>query len=186
MQRIKGMSIGMAAAAGAFLVLVSSGANAADSGVVASTWQHHAETIPYYGRTSKYNCDALESTVRAILLHFGARNDLTVRASGCGPANSPGTSAFIATDFYTLAPKTDSSSSETVAGHWTAKHLDPKHPYFMDDGACELIYQMKDLITKSFAIKDLRYYTDCVPHDININGFSVKGMALTPVATSKS
>jgi len=54
----------------------------------------------------------------------------------------------------------------------------------MDDGACELIDQMKDLITKNFAMRDLQYRTDCVPYDININGFSVKGMALIPVTTS--
>ncbi|HEY2677287.1 MAG TPA: hypothetical protein VGI65_09975 [Steroidobacteraceae bacterium] len=185
MQRIKHTSIGLAVAGLAFFCAAGS-AGAADTEVVASTWQHHTITFPYFGRTSKYNCDGLENTVRGILLHFGARKDLKVLASGCGPANSPGRSAFVATDFYTLAPGADPSSAESVPAHWTAKRLDRDHPYFMDDGACELIDQMKDLITKSFTLKDLQYRTDCVPHDLNVHGFSVKGLALTSDAASKS
>jgi hypothetical protein len=185
MRRIKSTSIKLAAAGLAFFCAAGS-AGAADTGVVASTWQHHVITFPYFGRTSKYNCDGLENSVRGILLHFGARKDLRVTASGCGPANTPGRSAFVATDFYTLAPGADPNSSESVPAHWTLKHLDRDHPYFMDDGACELIDQMKDLITKSFAFQDLEYRTDCVPYDLHVNGFSVKGMALTAEAASKS
>jgi hypothetical protein len=188
-RRINSTSTGLAAAV--FALTCASAAVpgfAADStdtenGVVASIWQHHKVTFPYLGLTSKYNCNSLADTVRGILVHLGARNDALVWASGCGPGSSvPGSRAFIATDFYTLAPAADSDSSGTVPAHWTAKHLDPKHPYFMNDGSCELIDQMKDLITQNFAIQDLKYRTDCFPHEINRDGFSVKGMALTAVA----
>src|SRR5271167_4917338 len=105
MQRIKTSSTGVVVAAlalscagAAGLAFAAESAGGANSGVVASTWQHHTVSFPYFGRTSKYNCDALESTVRAILLHLGARRDLTVTAGGCGPANTPGRSAFVDTD----------------------------------------------------------------------------------------
>jgi hypothetical protein len=48
----------------------------------------------------------------------------------------------------------------------------------MDDGDCELVDDMKDMISKNFALKDLTYETDCVPHQINLNGFHVKADAL--------
>jgi hypothetical protein len=193
MRRIKRTSTRLAAAA---LALASASAasvgfaaesTGAENGVVASTWQHHKVTFPFNGLTSKYNCNGLEESVRHILVHFGARNDAKVSAGGCGPGSSaPGGRAFIDADFYTLAPAADSGSADTVAAHWTAKHLDPNHPYFMDYGSCELIQQMQDLITKNFAIQNLQYRTDCFPHDLNLHGFSVKGMALTAVSTAKS
>jgi hypothetical protein len=184
MRRINSTSTGLAAAA---FALTCASAAGAENGVVASTWQHHKVTFPYLGLTSKYNCNSLADTVRAILVHLGARNDAQVWASGCGPGSSvPGSRAFITTDFYTLAPAADSDSSGTVDAHWTAKHLDPKHPYFMGDGSCELIDQMRDVITKNFAIQNLQYRTDCFPHELNRDGFSVTGMALTAVSTAKS
>lgn len=193
MRRIKSTSTGLAAAALALACASSASvgfaadSTGAENGVVASTWQHHKVTFPFNGLTSKYNCNALQDTVRQILLHLGARDDVSVSAGGCGAGPSaPGGRAFIDTDFYTLAPAADSDSSGTVAAHWTAKHLDPKHPYFMDYGSCEIIQQMKDLITTNFVIRDLQYRTDCFPNDFSLHGFSVKGMALTAVSTAKS
>jgi len=167
--------------------LLAADSKGAADGVVASSWQQHKVTFPYLGLTSKYNCNSLADTVRAILLHLGARNDARVRAVGCGPGSSvPGSRAFVVTDFYTLAPVANSDSSDSVGAHWTTKHLDPQHPYFMDDGSCELIQQMKDLITQNFALQDLQYQTDCFPHEINRNGFSVKAKVLTAVSTAKN
>ena len=193
MRHIKGTSTGLGACVLALACASSASVGyAADStgagnGVVASTWQHHKVTFPFNGLTSKYNCNGLEDSVRHILMHFGARSDAKVSAGGCGAGTSvPGGRAFIDADFYTLAPAAESGSSDTVAAHWTAKHLDPNHPYFMDYGSCELVQQMQDLITKNFAIQDLQYRTDCFPHDINLHGFSVKGMALTAISTAKS
>jgi hypothetical protein len=192
MQRIKWTSapaaaaLAIYAASSAGLASAANSAAVADATIVSGTWQHHTVTFPYYGRTSKYNCSGLEGTVRAILLHLGARNDLTVTTGGCGAANTPGQSAFVATDFYSLAPSADSGASGSVAAHWTAKQLNKDHPYFMDYGACELIQQMKDLITQSFAMRDLQYRTDCLPNEFSLSAFSVKGKALTAVSTAKN
>jgi hypothetical protein len=51
----------------------------------------------------------------------------------------------------------------------------------MSDGACDLIEQMKDLISNNFSLRDLEYRTDCVPRKSNVNGFEVKAQALKPV-----
>jgi hypothetical protein len=174
MRRIKSISTTAALA-----LLCASFAGAADS-VVAGTWQHHEVTFPYLGLTTKYNCDALADTVRAILLHLGARSDARVWASGCGPGSSvPGSHAFVKTDFYALSPAATANSSDSVAAHWTAKRLDPQHPYFMGYGTCELIDQMKEFITQNFTLRDLQYRADCFPHEIDRNGFSVMGKVLT-------
>jgi hypothetical protein len=151
---------------------------AASSGeVVTSAWQHHHVNFSYYGITTLYSCDGLETNIRSILLHFGARQDAKVSARGCpnGPS-IPGHNAFIDADFYTLSPSSD--SSDTVQAQWMPVVVSPSRPYFMSGGDCELIYEMKDLISKSFSLRDVNYRADCVPHEVNIEDFTIKAQAL--------
>jgi hypothetical protein len=165
----------LAAAAGA------ADAPVAAADIVPGTWQHHQITMSYYGITSQYSCDGLEEHVRGILLHLGARKDAKVNASGCprGP-EIPGHSAWIRIDFYTLQPADPASAAQTVRAYWAPRELRPQRPYFMGGGDCELVQQMKDLISQSFALRDVTYRTDCVPHEIVLDGYAVSGEALVP------
>jgi hypothetical protein len=147
--------------------------------VVASAWQHHKVRFNYMGFTSLYTCDGLEDHVRQILLHIGARKDANVRAIGCpGPNNAPSRTAWVDADFYTLAPAADASGSDAVQARWTRLEVTPMRPNFMGEGDCELIEQMKDLITQNFSLRNIEYRTDCFPHQIILDGFAVKGQAL--------
>jgi len=170
--------IGLCARTG--MSMASSAPAAADPQAVAGTWQHHAAKFQYFGIDTRYNCDALEEHVRQLLLHFGARRDLSVKLSGC-PIGSiaPRRIVFIATDFYTLAPAADFSAPEAVQAHWTAVDLRPSRPFFMSDSDCELVEQMKELIANNFALQDVTYRTQCVPDEIN--AFSIKARALKPL-----
>jgi hypothetical protein len=145
--------------------------------VVSGTWHHHHVNFSYFSITTLYSCDGLENNIRSLLLHFGARKDAKVIAQGCpnGPS-VPGRYAIIDTDFYTLAPSSD--SSDTVQAQWIPVLVSPRQPYFMSDGDCELIFEMKDLISKNFSLRDLSYRADCVPHEVNIEDFTVKAQVL--------
>jgi hypothetical protein len=151
-------------------------------------WQHHHASFNYYGITSLYSCDGLESNVRSILLHFGARNDAKVSANGCpnGPS-VPGRTAIVDADFYTLAPTSDSADS--VKAQWVPVVVDSTRPYFMGRGDCELVDEMKDLLSKNFSLRDLTYRAECVPHQTNLDDFAVKAQVLkavpAPVAATK-
>jgi hypothetical protein len=159
----------------------------APADVVSSQWQHHKAHFSYMGFTTLYTCDGLEDQVRQILLHLGARKDITVTANGCpGPNNTPSHSAWVDADFYALAPATDASESDRVQAHWTALEITPVRPNFMGDGDCELIQGLKPLITQNFTLRNLEYRTDCFPHEITLNGFAVKGQALRPMPLSAS
>jgi len=175
-----GAALGLAAIAGAADAPVP----AAD--IVPGTWQHHEATISYFGITSLYSCDGLEEHVRSMLLHLGARKDAKVRANGCPRGQEvPSRSAWIHTDFYTLEPAGSASSPDTVRAYWAPRELTPERPYFMGGGDCELVEQMKDLISKSFAMRNMLYRTDCVPHEITLDAFTIKGQALIPVPPSR-
>jgi hypothetical protein len=165
-------------------------AEAADSApgeLVTGAWQHHKMTFNYYGITSLYTCDGLEDHVRQILLHLGARKDVRVTATGCpGSFSTPSHSAWVNTDFYSLAPAADAGGSEKVNAHWTVLEMTPHRPDFMGDGDCELIEEMKDLITKNFTLRDVQYRTDCVPREVNLDSFAVKAQALKALPAKTS
>jgi hypothetical protein len=136
-------------------------------------------TFPYFGITSLYTCVGLEDRVRRLLLHLGARKDSKVLAQGCpGPSNGPAHSAFVTADFYALVPADDAAGSETITAHWTALNVTPQHPGFMGAGDCELIQQMKDVITKNFSLRDVNYQANCFPREVTPDGFTVTGQVL--------
>jgi hypothetical protein len=161
---------------------IDAGAAAPPTDIVSGAWQHHKVTFNYFGITSLFTCDGLEDQVRQILLHFGARRDAKVHASGCpGPYNTPSRTAWVEADFYALAPATDADGSGAVQARWTPVEVTSRRTDFMGDGDCELIQAMKDLITKNFSLRDVEYRTNCVPHQVEMDSYAVKGQALRAV-----
>ena len=156
----------------------------ASADIVPGVWQHHKVTISYFGITAAYSCDGLEQHVKSLLEHFGARRDAKVNATCPRGSDIPSHNAWIDTDFYSLAPADPATATDTVKAYWAVREVTPQKPHFMGDGDCELIEQMKDLISKSFSLRDVQYQTECVPHEIVVNGFSIKGQALVPVAAA--
>ena len=162
-------------------------ASATDDGpaggpVVAGTWEHRHASFHYDGITSLYSCAGLESNIRALLQHMGARKDLTVRAYGCpGGYDAPGRTAIVDVDFYSLVPSADAKAANSVQARWTPVTVSANHPNFIGQGDCELIHEMKDILLKNFSLRDLNYRTDCLPYQVNINDFSVEAEILEPL-----
>jgi hypothetical protein len=162
-------------------------AAAPPSDIVTGAWQHHKVTFNYVGFTSLYTCTGLEGQVSQILLHLGARKDLKVSAVGCpGWDNVPSRTAWVRADFYTLAPAPDAAGSDAVRAHWTALEVTPQRPSFMGDGDCELIDQMKDLITRNFSLRDVEYRARCVPNQQYLDSYAVKGQALRALSSANA
>jgi hypothetical protein len=167
----------------AALPVVNAADNKAAAGpVVAGTWEHHKATFNYFGITSLYSCSGLESNIRQLLQHLGARKDLTVRAYGCPYGfDTPGRIAVVDLDFYSLSPSADANAADAVQAQWTPVQVSANRPNFIGRGDCELITEIKDTLSKNFSLRDLKYRTDCVPHEVNINDFSVKAEVLKPL-----
>ena len=176
---------------GALLTFLGAGASGAESAspaiapTVSASWQHHSVRFNYYGITALYSCDALESNIRALLLHLGARKNPKVSALGCpnGPS-APSRSVILDTDFYTLAPSDD--ARDVMQAQWQQVVVSPTHPYFMGRGDCELIDAMKDLILKNFTLAEVSYRADCTPHQVNIDDFMIKAKVLKTLDSKKS
>jgi hypothetical protein len=154
----------------------------ADQPPVTGTWEHHHASLNYYGITALYSCDGLENNIRALLLHFGARKDASVRARGCPNGTSiPGRYAIVDLDFYSLSPSTDAQGDNAVQARWVPVLVSPTHPYFMGHGDCELVDELKDILSKNFSLREVSYRTDCLPHEVNIDDFGIKADALKPL-----
>ena len=163
---------------------VASAANDEPAGgpVVAGTWEHRHASFHYDGITSLYSCAGLETNIRAVLQHLGARKDLAVRAYGClGGYNQPGRTAIVDVDFYSLAPSADANAANSVQARWTPVTVSANHPNSIGDGDCELIREMKDILSENFSLRNLRYRTDCRPRAMNTNDFSVDAKILKPL-----
>ncbi|HTT07011.1 MAG TPA: hypothetical protein VMF64_17160 [Steroidobacteraceae bacterium] len=140
-----------------------------------AVWQHHQTTINYFGLTALYTCDGLQEQVRSILLYLGARPDLKVQQVGCDRgANSPGHLASVQADFYTLAPAPDTAAG-TVSAEWAPVTIKPMNPVWIGYGECELLQQIKPVVTGDYSARDLHYHTACVPYDAGIADFDLDG-----------
>ncbi|HEY2462898.1 MAG TPA: hypothetical protein VGI32_02475 [Steroidobacteraceae bacterium] len=189
MRRSKGFwtRAAMAAFLGmAVLPAIGATGDKSDAGpVVAGTWEHHHASFSYFGITSLYSCSGLETNISQLLRHLGARKDLTVRAIGCPHGfDTPGRDAIVELDFYSLSPSADANAANTVQARWTPVQVTANRPSFIGRGDCELIDEMKDILSKNFSLRDLNYRADCVPGQVNINDFSVKAEVLKPLAVS--
>lgn len=156
-----------------------------DSQVVGGVWQPHKARISYFGITSIFTCSGLEDHVREILVHLGARKDARVHASGCPGPDRPSPTAWIDAEFSTLAPTDNLQGPDVVKAYWAQREIGPRRPFFMGEGDCELVDQLEDTIKSSFALRDLQYRANCVPHQITLNGFQVKAEALVAVPEPK-
>jgi len=148
-------------------------------------WHDQKLKFDYTGFTALYTCDGLEGKVRQILLNFGARNDLKVRATGCDyGSNRPSKFAWVTAEFSALTPAPDPAPTDAVKANWVKVQLSPNRPTFMGDGECELVEQIHDLLQKGFALRNTDYRTRCVPHQVSLGDYSVSTEVLKPAAAN--
>jgi len=156
-----------------FMLAGTATAAAADAPASAQ-WREQTLKFTYDGITTLYTCDGLEDKVRAILLEFGARKDLKVRATGCDRGmNLPSHFAWVEARYNALVP-----GEGTIKGQWSAVEIAPNRPFFMGAGECELIEQMRDALSKGFTLRNMQYRTSCTPHQISVGGFAVTAEVL--------
>lgn len=149
-------------------------------------WQSRHVEFNYFGLVSRYTCDGMEGKVGQILRYLGARADLQVRAVGCPRGgDSISRSIWVRADFSTLsADKNATASSPEIEANWTALKLTADRPSFMGRGDCELVEQMRKVLSDSFTWRDqVSISSSCQPYSVSMSAYSVQGEVLksTPV-----
>lgn len=146
-------------------------------------WHHTKTELRYFGFTTRYTCNGIEGQVRRVLTLLGARKGAKVRAIGCGDtAGNPNRDIRVNMEFDTLASMTDAAPAESESARWTPVEIMPNRPTGMQNGDCELIEQLRDVLTKNIEIRKLEYRASCVPHQQGVLSWSIRGEVLKPVA----
>ena len=151
----------------------------------AALWREQTMKFTYDGITTLYTCDGLEGKVRDILLAFGARKDLKVRATGCDRgSNLPSRFAWVEANYSYLAPGSEAevAGAGAVKTNWSPVEIAPNRPSFMGAGECELVEQMRDALAKGFTLRNVQYRTSCTPHQVSLGAYAVKAEVLKPDA----
>jgi len=178
--------IGSALAAATLVLAAQSPAFAAES----ATWVKKKINFTYQGFTTHYSCQGLEDTVRSVLHQLGARkSDMKLRQTGCtrGP-NVPSPFPGVSGTFYVLEPGSSTSTSEgashSVQAEWQTVNVTVGRNAREHAGDCELIDQVKAKILPFFAARDVKFQSNCFPHEVTIKGSTLQAQVLKPVARS--
>lgn len=148
-----------------------------------AAWHHTKAELRYFGFTTRYTCNGMESQVRRILTLLGARKGAKVRAIGCEhTAGEPNRDIRVSMEFDTLVSATGAASAESVSARWAPVAIMPNRPSGLQNGDCELIEQLRDVLTKNIETRNLEYRTSCVPHQQGVLSWSIRGEVLKPVA----
>jgi len=167
-------------------------------GSIDGQWHTQKLEFSYSGFTTLYTCDGLEEKVRDILLAFGARkSDVKVRATGCAMGdNRPSRFAWVNAEYSALTPSVAGAGASggvaaaagalpgasTVQGKWATVDIAPNRPFYMGDGDCELIEQMRDVLRKGFSLRSADFKATCTPHQITMASYHLKAEVLKPLA----
>ena len=167
--RIKVLShVAGAAAAAVLLGLLPALAAAQQS--VEAVWAPREVTFVYQGFTTHYSCGGLREKIREMLLRLGAR-DLRVREQGCIRAGGVEPFPGVRVRMQVLVPAASqhgNTAGPAIRAHWQHVVLMPSNASLREEGNCELIEQFKEPFLPLFTTGDIRYQSNCIPHQLTL------------------
>jgi hypothetical protein len=188
-------TLGVALAALALLLATQARAIGAEQAV----WVKKKINFFYQGFTAKYSCDGLRDTVRSVLLQLGARKSgMDLMETGCSRGfNLPEPLPGVSGSFYVLEPVSKAAAAEGSPGSASKKGGAEQRPIEAEwqivdvsigpqgrdrSGVCELMTQVKQRILPLFAPREVKFETDCFPHQVTIGKTELQAQVLKPIA----
>jgi len=173
-------------------LLAAGAAHASADSPVDGAWQKHEDTFSYMGFTSHYSCEGLSEKLKLMLKLAGARPDFKVTPTCAAPSGVPDRIATVRLTFHTFAPtgapppaqakgKRPPAAPEPGVGAWRTVEWHNNSPREFESGDCELVEQFANEILPKFTTRDVVSHMNCVPHQVNPSGISLKFDALGPV-----
>ncbi len=140
----------------------------AAQGAVQAVWANRHVRFIYQGFTTYYSCGGLREEVEQMLQKLGAR-DLKVHEYGCVRGSGVETFPGVQVSMQVLVPASSEhgkSSGPMVGAHWQNVVLLASNSSLQDQGNCELIEQFKETFLPLFTTRNIRYESNCVPHQV--------------------
>ncbi len=173
----------VASAAMAAVLLGALPAFAAAPVSIEAVWMPRHVTFVYQGFTTHYSCGGLRDKIRQMLAKLGAR-DLKVREQGCIRAGGVEPFPGVRVTMQVLVPassKHGKAMGPAVRAHWQKVVLMPSDASIEEEGNCELIEQFKETFLPLFSTRDIRYQSNCIPHQLTL-GTHLSAEVLMPEA----
>lgn len=168
-------------------VVAGGAAGAAQTGSAQpARWVQKKIYFTYLGFTTHYSCEGLRDKVQLVLLQLGARKEgLDVHEAGCvAPQGGPERFPAVAGTFYVLQPMTEQQvgipSGAIVAAHWQTVQVQLSPSALDQAGQCELLEQVKQRIVPLFDARNIRFGTNCTPHQLMMPGATLEVDVLKP------
>jgi len=138
------------------LVLCASAATAEPA-----QWKERKAGFLFKGWNTLYTCNGLYDKLRDIFRELGARStDLHINIGDCPVgANTPMGNSWVSVSFYSLEP----AAGGGVDAQWAAFKTTPGTNHVLSTRDCELLEDLKPLITGNFTLRNATYDTNCVP-----------------------
>jgi hypothetical protein len=153
--------------------------------VQTARWVAKQLRFTYMGFTTHYSCDGLSDQVRSVLLQLGARpRDLKVHPVGCvRNLGRPEPSPSVEANFSVLEPIAGkgaaSAGGASLAAHWRTVDVMLARSALDQAGQCELLEQVRQRIVPLFSTRNVRFRSNCVPHQLTLPGAVLKVEVLT-------
>lgn len=141
---------------------------AAAQGGVQAVWAKRQVRFIYQGFTTYYSCGGLREEVERMLQKLGAR-DLKVDEYGCVRGSGVETFPGVRVSMQVLVPVSSAhgkAAGPVVDAHWQNVVLLASNSSLQDQGNCELIEQFKETFLPLFTTRNIRYESNCVPHQV--------------------
>ncbi len=143
-------------------------------------WKDKELTFVYLGFTTKYSCDGLRDKMRTVLLDLGAdKKSLKVNELGCtSPTGRPDPFPGVHAKLRVLQPGWDDKQNP-VPAHWQPVDL-KLNSFVVDSGECELMEQIRQKVLPLFAVRNVQFYDNCIPHQASATRPTLKLEVLRP------
>ena len=177
--RITSIRIAVAALAAASLATASAWATNGKS--VDAVWVPKHVTFVYQGFTTHYSCDGLRDEIERMLSKMGPK-DLKVREQPCAVgAGMPSPFPGVTVHMQVLVPAGKAhAKAPVVPAHWQKVVLMPSNAGYNEQGNCELIEQFKETFLPLFTTRNIRYESNCVPHQLSYGTYLSTEVLMAP------
>ncbi len=186
---------------------------ATDASATTAVWKEQTLTFHYFGRTSRYTCDGLEDKLRALMLDVGVWKEPQLTTSGCAYGRLElAVLPIVRVKFYSLVPATAAAGSvpvltspraqaevnrsrnqhtppntdSTVVAQYRPFNFERDSFRNLEEGDCELIEEFSRQLLPKLSTRQLDVRTRCVPYQISLGSYRVRGEVLKPLNAAPS
>ena len=166
----------------AMLGAVPASGSEAGSDEVPAAWKRHEVDFTYMGFTTRYSCGGLNSKIKLLLKHLGARGDVKITERGCEfgyqmVADWPRLKIVFYVPEIPEAGARD--LGEPVLGVWKDVRIKRNLPRGLEWGDCELVEQFRDRVLSKLPIRAIEGDVNCIPHQLVGNRIDLRFQILT-------